>query len=61
MRFPPSREGFVIAGVVALCTAIVAGLVVLDRYRHTWLALLVYACVYAVIALVERRTRAGRK
>ena len=56
MKIPPFKEGVSVAAVVVLCTAIIASLVVLDRNDHTWMALLVYACVYVAIALVERRS-----
>ena len=56
MKIPPVKEGVSVAAIVVLCTAIIASLVVLDRDNHTWLALLVYACVYVAIALVERRS-----
>ncbi len=45
-----------VAVIVVLCTAIIASLVVLDRNDHTWMALLVYACLYVAIAVVERRS-----
>ena len=56
MKLPPVREGVVVAAIVVLCTAIVVSLVVLDRGHHTWMALLVYACLYVAIAMVERRS-----
>jgi Ca2+/Na+ antiporter len=56
MKIPPLRESVSVAIVVVLCTAIVVSLVVLDKNQHTWMALLVYACVYVAIALVERRS-----
>lgn len=56
MKIPPFKEGVSVAAVVVLCTAIIVSLVVLDRNDHTWMALLVYACVYVAIALVERRS-----
>lgn len=56
------REGLAVALVVVLCGLIVLCLVVLDKAKHAWMALLVYACLYVAIALVERRSsgRYGR-
>jgi len=56
MKRPPMKEGVSVAVVVALCAAIIVSLVVLDKNNHTWMALLVYACVYVAIALVEHRS-----
>ena len=56
VKLPPFKEGTSVALVVVLCTAIIVSLVVLDKNNHTWMALLVYACVYVAIALVERRS-----
>ncbi len=56
MKRPPTKDGVVVAATVVLCTAIIASLVVLDKKEHTWMALLVYACVYVAIAIVEKRS-----
>jgi hypothetical protein len=56
MKRPPVKDGVSVAVVVVLCTAIIVSLVVLDKKDHTWMALLVYACVYVAIALVEHRS-----
>jgi len=56
MKRPPMKEGVSVAVVVALCTAIIVSLVVLDKNHQTWMALLVYACVYVAIAMVEHRS-----
>jgi len=56
MKRPPAKDGVVVAATVVLCAAIVVSLVVLDRNEHTWMALLVYACVYVAIAIVEHRS-----
>jgi len=56
VKIPPMKESASVAIIVVLCTAIIVSLVVLDKNKHTWMALLVYACVYVAIALVERRS-----
>jgi uncharacterized protein (DUF983 family) len=50
------KESVAVAVIVVLCTMIIISLVVLDRNDHTWMALLVYICVYLAIALAERRS-----
>lgn len=51
------KDGVLVALIVVLCASIVVSLVVLDRYDQTWMALVVYACLYVAIALAERRSR----
>jgi len=55
MKLRSKSEIAAIALIVLLWGLIVAALVVLDRGHYSWMALLVYACLYVAIAMVENR------
>ncbi len=53
----PPKDHAVVAMIFLFCAVVIVCLVELDRNHHAWMALLVYAGVYAAIAIVERRSK----